>query len=134
MSLYPRDRATLDIATKIITEGEHWLAQSQHDLSSHSSSRRETVPARFLPGMNYRTRNSMSNDHLGMERKEADTFSPTIFLSETETIFIVDMISDVVSPDDENDHQNTDQRNHIYTQVCRGVLFHSINEIAWLLC
>ena len=112
------DRATLDVATKIIAEGEHWLAQSQHDLSSQSSSVRGAVPAKFLPGMNYRKRHSIGNSHLGLQWQEVDSSSQAIFLSETETIFIVDMTSHVVSPEDTEEYHVTEQKNRIYLQVC----------------
>ncbi|CAF3432160.1 unnamed protein product [Rotaria sp. Silwood1] len=84
------EKATLDIGTRIILESEYLLSQTHNNRKSRTDNENEEYQANFLPGF-------------GLQW--IDSLTDNILLSETETIFILDLTSHIVWQED-NDEYN----------------------------
>ncbi|CAF4199724.1 unnamed protein product, partial [Adineta steineri] len=73
------EKATLDIGTRIILESEHLFNKTQNERTSHNNNENQEFQATFLPGFDLQSIN--------------DVLTDTIVLSETETIFILNLNS-----------------------------------------
>ncbi|CAF4292487.1 unnamed protein product [Rotaria sp. Silwood2] len=98
------DKTTLDIGTRIILESEYLLNQTQNDRTSHTDNENEEYQAKFLPG-------------LGLQW--VDSLRDNVLLSETETIFILDLTSHIVWQEDSDGYNQINEKNKIYMDLCK---------------
>lgn len=97
-----REKTTLDIGMKFIMESEQLLNRTLNDKISYMSNENHESQAKFLPGRMYNFE-SVLPDY--------------VVLNETETIFILNLESNVVSQEDYNEYNETNEKNQIYLKV-----------------
>jgi hypothetical protein len=62
---------------------------------------------------------------IGLGLQWIDSLPDNVLLSETETIFILDLSSNVVSQEDNDEYNKTNQKNKIYMEVRETFIFES---------
>ncbi|CAF0742012.1 unnamed protein product [Adineta steineri] len=100
------EKTTLDIGTRIILESEHLFNKTQNERTSHHNNENQEFQATFLPGFGLQCIN--------------DVLADTIVLSETETMFILNLNSIVVTQNDHEEYNRIDERNKIYMNLCKN--------------
>ena len=90
----------------MILESEQLLNKTLSDRASRANSENQESQAKFLPGRSMR---------LGLE--SIDLLTGNVALNETDTMFILDLESHVVSQADHVEYDRIKENNKIYTKV-----------------
>jgi len=87
---------------KFITASEQLLNRTLQDKISYISNENDESQAKFLPGAMYNYENVLADN---------------VILSETETIFILNLESNIISQEDHDEYAKNKEKNRIYMTV-----------------
>ncbi|CAF0934897.1 unnamed protein product [Adineta ricciae] len=99
------ERIALDIGTRILLESEHLLTKTYSNRTSCIGVDNQITQATF---------------QFGIDLQRTDSTTDCIVLNETETIFILNLTSSVITPsDNETEYRRTNEKNQAYLELCK---------------
>ncbi len=105
----------------MILESEQLLNKTLSDRASRANSENQESQAKFLPGRSIRIPFiryiTVKMEIVGLGLQSIDLSTDNVILNETDTMFILDLESNVVSQEDHDEYDRIKENNKIYIEV-----------------